>query len=182
MFEDPDLVERLNQGNNAAWSTFFKDNSPMIIGIGYRMGVSEQDVEEIIQETMMNAYMSIGNFMNRGKLSTWVYSIARNCYRAHLRKSIKLKGGKENYGAHLKVQGTDTDGQTLRHLEARSDWVNVRHMIYYCHSPEHYETLCRRVIGYKFNEISEEMDCPLSTAGSRMQTARNNLHESGLLQ
>lgn len=45
-----------------------------------------QDSEDVLQESLLSAFLNLHQFQNRSKFSTWIYSIMRNAARMHLRK------------------------------------------------------------------------------------------------
>ncbi len=45
-----------------------------------------QDSEDVLQESLLSAFLNLHQFQNRAKFSTWIYSIMRNAARMHLRK------------------------------------------------------------------------------------------------
>lgn len=54
-------------------------------------GLSKQDAQDLTQETFVQAYQSLGRFQGASKLSTWLFSVARNVLRNHYRDRSRLK-------------------------------------------------------------------------------------------
>ncbi|WP_118972667.1 RNA polymerase sigma factor [Taibaiella koreensis] len=58
-----------------------------------RMVVGAQDAEDVLQETLINAFRAIGDFRRESRLYTWLYAIAtRECLRFYRQKKLVLKG------------------------------------------------------------------------------------------
>ncbi len=45
-----------------------------------------QDCEDVLQESLLSAFLHLRQFQNRARFSTWVYSIMRNAAKMHLRR------------------------------------------------------------------------------------------------
>lgn len=71
-------VAALKAGDRAEFARFVESHSPLIYRLALRMLNSEQDAEDVLQETFIKAFQHIHNFDGRSKLSTWLYRIATN--------------------------------------------------------------------------------------------------------
>jgi RNA polymerase sigma-70 factor, ECF subfamily len=56
-----------------------EEHSPMVFRLAYRMTGSEQDAEDVVQESFLKAHRSFGRFDARSSFGTWIYRIAVNC-------------------------------------------------------------------------------------------------------
>ena len=53
-----------------------------IFNFVYKMTGNKNDAEDITQETFIQVYKNYNNFLGECKLTTWIYTIAKNiCYR-----------------------------------------------------------------------------------------------------
>ena len=77
------LVQRANQGMGDCTST------PIPVIADERMVGSEQDADDIVQETFLRAYRQIAKFESRANFGTWLYRIAINCSLDHLRGRLR---------------------------------------------------------------------------------------------
>lgn len=88
--EDRNVVKRLEDERNPLRRQIEKE-IPKLLGSIIKMvnksGLYEKvDPNDVLQETMRSAVKSIKQFRGDAKLSTWLYSIARNIILMHLRK------------------------------------------------------------------------------------------------
>jgi RNA polymerase sigma factor (sigma-70 family) len=56
-----------------------------IYRLAYRMTGSQEDAEDITQETLFQVARHLDDFLGNSQLSTWIYAIARNSCYHHLR-------------------------------------------------------------------------------------------------
>ena len=51
----------------------------MVFRVAYRMTGSEEDAEDVVQESFLKAHRSFARFDARSSFGTWIYRIAVNC-------------------------------------------------------------------------------------------------------
>ncbi|HLJ86767.1 MAG TPA: sigma-70 family RNA polymerase sigma factor [Candidatus Angelobacter sp.] len=75
---DAAVVARVLAGDRDAYRVLVERHSRGIYSVIYRMTGNPEDTEEILQETFLRAYNSLGKFELRSSFSTWLYRIAVN--------------------------------------------------------------------------------------------------------
>ena len=71
-------VKALQAGDRAEFARLVDAYSGPIYRLGLRMLGREQDAEDVLQNTFLQALTHIANFEGRSSLSTWLYRIAAN--------------------------------------------------------------------------------------------------------
>jgi len=71
-------VDALKAGDRAEFARLVDAYSGPIYRLGLRMLGREQDAEDVLQNTFLQALTHISNFEGRSSLSTWLYRIAAN--------------------------------------------------------------------------------------------------------
>ncbi len=85
--EDPDLtlVQALKVGEDQALNALMDRHREGIFRFVMRHVHNEADALELAMETFVRAYFNIGKFRPAAKFATWLYHIALNLCRDHLR-------------------------------------------------------------------------------------------------
>jgi RNA polymerase sigma-70 factor (ECF subfamily) len=83
------LVERVLSGDQEACMRLVNNFSRMVGTVIWRATGDDGIVEDLSQETFLKVFRSIGYFDSRGKLSTWIYTIANRVAIDHLRKTAR---------------------------------------------------------------------------------------------
>ena len=87
---EPELIQRIKDGETALFEILIRRNNPFLYKVGMSYGYSHEDVEDLMQEAFMNAYVSLGKFEQRSSFKTWVIRIMLNqCYKKSQKLSFK---------------------------------------------------------------------------------------------
>jgi RNA polymerase sigma-70 factor (ECF subfamily) len=71
-------IDGLRAGDRAQFARLVDIYSGPIYRLGLRMLAREQDAEDVLQNTFLNALTHISTFEGRSSISTWLYRIAAN--------------------------------------------------------------------------------------------------------
>src|SRR5208283_2961718 len=85
--QDPDLalVQALKGGEDQALNTLMDRHRDALFRFVLRYVRHEEDALELTTETFVRAYFNIDKFRPAAKFTTWLYQIALNLCRDHLR-------------------------------------------------------------------------------------------------
>jgi len=75
---DDDLVTAAVGGSRIAFDVLVQRYRRRVSCVVQRFAGSPEDVEDIVQQTFMKAYIHLPRFEERSLFSTWLISIARN--------------------------------------------------------------------------------------------------------
>ena len=89
---DPDagLIRRMNQGDDEAIEAFVRKYYPQILGYCCYHLRHRQDGEDVTQETFARFFASLDRYRHYGKAANYLYVIAGNLCRDHLRRRQEL--------------------------------------------------------------------------------------------
>jgi RNA polymerase sigma-70 factor (ECF subfamily) len=83
--EEQDLIVRVCRGERAAFAVLVDTHAKSIFNLAFRMTGSRQDADDLAQETFFRAYRELNRFDPERKFFTWIYTIALNIVRNHLK-------------------------------------------------------------------------------------------------
>jgi RNA polymerase sigma-70 factor (ECF subfamily) len=80
-----------NRGDAGAYRTLLREISPVLRGfarrVGLRYGLSSEDIEDIVQETLLAMHLKRHTWVDSKPLLPWVRAMAHNKLVDHLRRS-----------------------------------------------------------------------------------------------
>ena len=86
-----ELVARVRAGDEEAFRLIFDRYSRPVLGFIFDMVGDRHTAEDLAQETFVRAFRGLGSLRDESKLSTWLFSIAKNVARESLRE--RRRGG-----------------------------------------------------------------------------------------
>src|SRR5678809_985180 len=80
-----ELINRVRNGERELFEILIRRNNPYLYKIGMSYGYGHEDVEDLMQETFIAAYLNLDKFENHSSFKTWITRIMLNqCYqKAH---------------------------------------------------------------------------------------------------
>ena len=161
--DELELINKAKEGNKSALNTLLKDNLNILKGYVVKMVGDPHLAQDIIQDTMLKAVLNINKFQPKAKFSTWLIKIATNVYRDHLRKNKSFELVDENF--------IDKGKQVEEIVISNYEYKEIMKIILNLPYEKRAVFILKHYYGYKYEEISEIIDCPLGTVRSRLHNA-----------
>jgi RNA polymerase sigma-70 factor (ECF subfamily) len=98
---EADIVARVLKGEKQAYAMLVDAYKSPIYNLAYRMTGSSDDADDLTQDTFIRAYQYLWRYDTRHKFFTWLYTLALNLIRSHLRKKNLYNKSSEELSAHL---------------------------------------------------------------------------------
>lgn len=168
---DGELVARMRDGDPEALRTIVERYQERIFALIYGIVRDRHEVEDVAQEVFFKVFTRITAFDGRSRFYTWLYRVAANSAKDHLKKrsrrpSVALD---EDDGLESGATGPADEAQQA---EARR---RVRHAIQKL-SARYREVLALRELeGMSYNEIAAVLKVSIGTVESRLHRARGRL-------
>lgn len=167
--EEGVLLARIARADTIALELLYHRYRPRLHRFLRAFGCSLAELDDLCNETFYTVWKKALEFDGRSRLSTWIFGIARNKARDHLRKRRRLET------AHTDAALEHVPDTKLSHVER----IDLAHRLEV--ALEHLPPEQRAVIELAFNdglsyqEIAVVMDCPESTVKTRVFHARRKL-------
>ena len=90
---DPDLplIHALQNGDDSAMNELMSRHREPLFRFAYRVVRDETSARDVVQETFVRAYFNARKFKPRATVKTWLYTIALNLSRDHVRRVAKRR-------------------------------------------------------------------------------------------
>lgn len=171
------LVAECIAGNEAAIEALIRTYEADVFKLALSIVGEAADAQEITQETFIAALRSLRNYEERKSFKAWLYVIALNLSRSHLRKQKFLEKLKASTTSLFRVEAqkqiSPEETVMLNEKEAviwtKLNQLDERHRIV---------VILRYFHELSVSEISEILNVNEGTIHSRLHTARERLREA----
>ena len=172
---DQALVERVQQGDKKAFNLLVSRYHNKVAGLLTRY-ISPNDIPDVVQESFIKAYRSIGSFRGDSAFYTWLYRIAVNTAKNYLTAQGRrppsediLAEDAESYDVGTNLRVVDTPENEMLSNELKNIVFDT---IKGLQEDLRTAITLREIEGLSYEEIAEIMDCPVGTVRSRIFRAR----------
>jgi len=169
MIETEEAVQRFLEGEEEAFGRIVRRWERKIYNLAWRMVGNREDAQDIVQETFLSVFKSLRYLRDPASFSTWMYQIALNHCRAR-RRSRSPHLSLDDPGADQMIDKKPL--ATGIPAEDRGDPLEILDMIQKSLaglSDDHRSAIVlKEYMGLSLEELANVMECPLSTAKSRL--------------
>ena len=171
-----ELMRRVARNRDEqAFKSLFVEYAPRIKRLMMRQGADPETAEEIAQEALLTVWRKAGLFAkDRGKASTWIFTIARNLRIDRLRREKAWQNTELDPELEEDTDGVPPDEAA----DSQQRSARVREMV--ARLPREQQTVVTLsyLDGMSHSEIAERLGLPLGTIKSRIRLACEKLRES----
>ncbi|MCS6850160.1 MAG: sigma-70 family RNA polymerase sigma factor [Gemmataceae bacterium] len=181
MFSDDNrLITECLQGRTEAFGELVRRYQDRLYNTVYRLTGNAEDAQDIVQETFLNAYLSLDSFKGESLFFTWLYRIAVNTALSLKRRSRRLVAQRIKARLNdeeLEPSDNSEDSQPGLALERAEEERRIQSILNRL-SPEHRAVLILKDIeGQKYETMADILGVPVGTIRSRLHRARMELRE-----
>ena len=171
--DDSTLVKMVIEGDSTAFDTLFARHSDAIHAMLLKYSGNSNDVNDLMQEAFMKAYLKIGLYNPKYDFGAWIYTIARNTF-------VDFSRTRKSNALNPQNLSPEIDNTTQASAPTPEDYIinaQQRAQIerYIAMLPEDYRQLfeLRFLDEYSYDEIAEKLDMKLGTVKTRIFRVRN---------
>jgi len=169
------IIERWQNDDPTAFDELYTLHSSAIYRLGWAMLQQPQSAEDVVQETFLRAYKARHRYdIRKASFSTWLYQIALNYCRSHLRRKrfFTIPWLQPNDNAPELPDGRPgPEIHALRGEYRRLLWEAVQNLTV----PLREVVTLHYYMEVPAVEIAKMLNCPEGTIYSRLHNARRTL-------
>lgn len=161
------LVRGLRNKDQKVLSCLYEMYAAALKGVIGRIIAHDEITEDLLQETFVKIWNSFHQYQdNKGRLFTWMSTLARNVALDQLRRKSHINSNK-----HVDLGETVAEVDVLKTSNYNIDTIGLRSLMRML-SPMHRAVLNLVYFeGYTHTEVAESLNLPLGTVKSRIRFA-----------
>jgi RNA polymerase sigma-70 factor, ECF subfamily len=186
MVQTEEAIRRFLEGEEEAFSRIVRQWEGKVFNLAWRMLGNREDAQDIVQETFLSIFKSIRNLRDPNSFSTWLYKITLNHCRARrksrssslLLSDVVSEQSEDNGGLLNVLPSARNDSKSVETLDL------VRKALADLSEEHRTAIILKEYLGLSLEELAGVMNCPLSTAKSRLyhglRDVQRNLKRMGI--
>ena len=169
LITDENIIALLRQNDRNGIALLYDKYHAALFGVVLRVVHSRELAEEVLQDTFTKVWKNFDRYdASKGKLFTWLLSVARNTAIDQTRLS-SFSQKNQNLDEHVSTLERQMNGSL------NTDTIGVRQITEKL--PKEYRDIIDLIYfkGYTQQETSDSLGVPLGTVKTRLRTAVNQL-------
>lgn len=173
---EKEIIEKILNGEASLFEILIRRNNPHLYKVGRSYGYKHEDVEDLMQETFITAFLGLSKFGHRSSFKTWLIRIMLNlCYHKRQKASFKNEIKSDNHltdnskpmFANTNYSNTDKTviNRELNHiLESVLEEIPINYKIVFS---------LREISGLNVAETADVLNISESNVKVRLNRAKN---------
>ena len=172
--EESAWIKRCQNGDRDAFEPLVRQNAGKVHRLVWGMlGERREDADDVVQEIFLKAYLALPKFRGNARFSTWLYRIAVNHCRDHLKRGAPWSAGLSEERLAGEAAPEDEEGrEEERRTRERRASEELHRLL--ARLPEKHRRILvmRELEGMSYEEIGETLRIRPGTVRSRLNRAR----------
>jgi RNA polymerase sigma-70 factor, ECF subfamily len=169
MTETEEAIRRFLAGDEQAFGRIVRLWEYKVYNLAWRLLGNREDAQDATQDTFFSVFRSLGSLRAAENFPAWLYRITLNHCRARWRTpapeislSDRCEISEDGEERPLELPSTDTTGAALENADL------IRKALMGVSEDHRTAIILKEYLGLSLEEAAVVMDCPLSTAKSRL--------------
>ncbi len=172
---DSYYLDQVVKGNRDAFGYFIRTYQNRAYGIAFSIVKQEMDAEDVVQDSFITAYSSLGKFKRESKFSTWFYRIVVNTSLEHKKRKKRTSELQTIYT--LSENDINICNEALEQLEKEELKELVKRILIKLPSKEALVLRLFYLDDLKISEIVEVTNLTKSNIKVLLHRARTNFYK-----
>jgi RNA polymerase sigma-70 factor (ECF subfamily) len=170
---DEMVILLAKEGKESAFRKLYENNFAKVFRLAYRYTKSQQDAEDIMQETFIKAFRGIKSFDFNvsSNFSAWIYQVGLRCTLDYLRKRKRRKIGQTESLSDFHVEPETQDSSPEKSAIASQTIAQVKNALHTLAPKQRMIFDLRHLQHMAIKEIAEHLQCSQSTVKTQLQRA-----------
>jgi len=169
---DDELMVRVAQGDDEAFKCLVQSWEQAVYAFLARMVGSREDAEDLTQETFLRVHAQSRRYRPEGRYKSWLFRIAGNLARSHLRRRRLLRWLRFDPGLHERA---DTEPLVDEVIATRSRHAAVHRALAQLPDRQRQAVILSRFENMSYAEVAVAMNTTESAVDALLQRAVANL-------
>ena len=168
---DEELVASATAGDLDSFNQLVSRWERPIYALAYRTLGRDEDARDVVQEAFMRAYRGLRGFKGEAKFSSWLYRITLNLCRDWMRRERRAPIVSVPEGVDPLELADDraSPAESVEDLVARREMsAAVARAMQELPEEQRQAIMLKEYHGLTFQEIADQLNCPLSTVKTRL--------------
>lgn len=166
---------------DAEFEAEFMPHIDALYNFAYRLSQSEDDANDLVQETYMKAYRFFDSYQKGTNAKAWVFRILKNSFINEFRKKSK-QPAKVDYNeveGYYNSDDTEVEATVDLRVDTVKEMMGDEVMLAINSLDVNFRTIIilSDLEGFKYEEMAKILDIPVGTVRSRLHRARNLLKD-----
>ncbi len=173
LIKEQELISASKQGDQKAFSELMSSYRDSLLVFILKYARSEEDAEDIIQESLQKVFRNIKLYNSQYSFSTWVYNIAKNTSMDYMRKNTRnpILQLNENTEQAILEEKNSPESELIN----KQNLKRIERIINDLKTPYREVAELRFINDLSYEEISVMLNIPINTVKTQLKRAREVL-------
>ena len=171
MTADPDqIIRRFLGGDGEAFNLLVRQWETKVFNLAWKFLGNREDAQDVVQETFLSVFQSLQTLRDHKSFPTWLYRIALNHCRVRWRSRTPDVSLDDPLPGNVGELSGVTPANFFKHhpTDPLETMDLIRKSLAGISDEHRTAIILKEYVGLNLEEIAQVMDCPLSTAKSRL--------------